>query len=419
MIYWAQLLHFYQPPTQTHAILEKVCNESYRPLTRLFDEEPAARLTININGVLTEMLAQHGMEDVLSGLTNLAQKGKIEFTGSAKYHPILPLIPLAEMRRQILLNYETNRRYFGDSYAPKGFFPPEMACSDNIMLPVISTGHEWILVSGVSCPAAWPNRIIYQVTEGKQGLSIFFRDDILSNKISFQTTDATGFFNDLIGLNGNNGDIYVITAMDAETYGHHIKDWDDVFLRRILRLLEKQTGPNDSGYSVNGSKTPEIKMVTISELLKLFPQGKSIEPRPSSWSTSLHDIENGTPYPLWDAKNNILHQLLWHHLWLTMELTEKAVLVAKSEGAASYAASARLLCDESENSDQFWWASYKPVGNLSIIYRGLSLQTEAILNAFRAIIMSNITEQDRTEYNYRVVAAADFRNKIIDALGTS
>lgn len=419
MIYWAQLLHFYQPPTQIHAILEKVCNESYRPLTRLIDEEPSARLTVNINGVLTEMLAQHGMEDVVSGLKNLAGKGKIEFTGSAKYHPVLPLLPPEEMRRQIELNYETNRHYFGESYAPKGFFPPEMCYGHNILFPVLSTGHEWLLLSGVACPAEWPTRTVYQVTEMKQKLSVLFRDDILSNKISFRKTDAPGFVTDLFSLGGRNGDIYVITAMDAETYGHHIKDWENLFLRRFLTMIRGQTGANDTGYPVNGGEMPEIRAVTVSELLRLFPKDKTIEPRPSSWSTSLSDIECGTPYPLWDAKDNVLHQLLWRHLWLTIELTEKAVLVAKSEDAARHAATARLLCDEAENSDQFWWASYKPVRNLSIIYRGLSLQTEAILNAYRAIKMSNLTERDRTECYYRVIAAADFRNKIIDALNMS
>ena len=32
MIYRAHLLHFYQPMTQRHHVLAKVCDESYRPL---------------------------------------------------------------------------------------------------------------------------------------------------------------------------------------------------------------------------------------------------------------------------------------------------------------------------------------------------------------------------------------------------
>jgi len=59
MIYWAQLLHFYQPPTQVPSVLRKICDESYRPLLRVFQEYPNARVTINFNGVLTDMLEDY------------------------------------------------------------------------------------------------------------------------------------------------------------------------------------------------------------------------------------------------------------------------------------------------------------------------------------------------------------------------
>ena len=59
MIYWAPLLHFYQPPTQLHWVLRKVCDESYRPLVELFRSLPYAKVTVNINAVLAEMLYDH------------------------------------------------------------------------------------------------------------------------------------------------------------------------------------------------------------------------------------------------------------------------------------------------------------------------------------------------------------------------
>ena len=121
MIYWAQLLHFYQPPTQMHAVLEKICDESYRPLIDVFRQHPQAKVTVNISGVLTEMLQDHGHWDVIEGLRQLAQQGQVEFTGSGKYHPILPLIPREEVRRQITLHRRTNRYFFGQSFKPRVF----------------------------------------------------------------------------------------------------------------------------------------------------------------------------------------------------------------------------------------------------------------------------------------------------------
>ena len=98
---WANFLHFYQPPTQTREITEKVTREAYRPIVQLLLAHPRGRITVNINGVLTEQLARWGGADVLAGLRALAERGQIEFTGSAKFHPILPLVPEAEIVRQI------------------------------------------------------------------------------------------------------------------------------------------------------------------------------------------------------------------------------------------------------------------------------------------------------------------------------
>jgi hypothetical protein len=37
-------------------------------LVKLFDESPHAKVTVNINAALTELLDEHGMSDVLDGL---------------------------------------------------------------------------------------------------------------------------------------------------------------------------------------------------------------------------------------------------------------------------------------------------------------------------------------------------------------
>jgi alpha-amylase/alpha-mannosidase (GH57 family) len=137
MIYWAQLLHFYQPPTQIPAMLGKICEKSYRPLIEVFNDYPHARSTINFNGVLTDMLNDCGHKDIIDGYKRLVVRGQLEMTGGAIYHPILPLLPEEERIRQIKINTIVNRRMFGDLYSPKGFFPPEMCHSRDIVPPII------------------------------------------------------------------------------------------------------------------------------------------------------------------------------------------------------------------------------------------------------------------------------------------
>jgi alpha-amylase/alpha-mannosidase (GH57 family) len=428
MIYWAQLLHFYQPPTQVPSVLKRICDESYRPLLKVFEEYPNARVTINFNGVLTDMLIDCGHRDVIDGLRGLAENGQIEFTGTGKYHPILPLIPKEEAKRQIDLNIQTNRRSFGKAYAPQGFFPPEMCYSQGILQPIMKSGYRWIILSGIACPADWPLDIIYRTECDGQEIAVFLRDDVLSNKISFQDLGPKEFIAHLEEWQGKRESIYVVTAMDAETYGHHIQGWERAFLAKVYEELEpsaefleevrqtKALAGQHAAFLANGEATGKIQMVTISQLLDLFPRGHPIEPRPSSWSTSMEDMEAGNYYPLWQDRSNEVHRLQWEHLNICIELVNKALECADNDESRQSAAIARGLLDRAEHSCQMWWASNRPMWDTNLIHMGLLDQLRTVVNAYRAINKSGASEKTKREYYYRIVAARNIRNKLEDRL---
>ncbi|MDP2660948.1 MAG: hypothetical protein Q8R28_09490 [Dehalococcoidia bacterium] len=454
MIYWAPLLHFYQPPTQIHWVLDRICDESYRPLIKLFDEIPTAKVTININAVLTELLRDHGKLDIIEGLANLAKRGQVEFTGSAKYHPILPLVPQDEGTRQITQNWQANRSLLGSVYNPQGFFPPEMAYGREIASTILETGHRWVILSGVACPVEWPLDVIHYVPEGRDGLSVLFRDDLLSNEISFQKTDDAGFINHLRGMGNGRKDAYIVTAMDAETFGHHIKTWEKLFLEEVYEAIcppERPDNPEEgclppimpghgtSVYSDNFSETAAadpaappaqihaqlvrreqatsgIESVTISQLLDHFPRGKAIQPFSSSWSTSGDELRANNPFPLWSAPGNEIHRFLWEHLEITIRLVKRSKELADNEGSRYYADIARALLDRALHSDQFWWASKRPWWDINLINRGLISQFEAILNGYKAVRTSGCDAKTKTECYYMEIAARDLRNKIRDQL---
>ena len=430
MIYWAPLLHFYQPPTQTTSMLMRISNEAYRPLVEVFEEFPHARVTVNINGVLTEMMGQCGYSDVLDKLRKLAKEGRIEFTGSGKYHPVLPLIPTDEMERQIRINYQTNRSLLGDVYAPRGVFPPEMCYSRDIVDSIIESRHEWIILSGIACPVAWPMDVIHEISSGHDKLAVFFRDDILSNKISFRNIDGPGFIEHLKRLYSGQGDIYVITAMDAETFGHHIQHWDQLFLAQIFETLEPMSNQDKTLHQQKplaeqhrrlfefekDKEDRQISIVTISQLLDIFPRGDKVEPQPSSWSTSADDIKMQNYYPLWDDKNNPIHQKQWEHLSITTDVAHKAIELANNDTASQFANIARATLDAALHSDQFWWASKKPMWDVNMVYRGLNLQREVLLNAYKTISLSDAKPEVKKEYYYKLVAARYIFDQITDRL---
>jgi len=427
MIYWAPFLHFYQPPTQFHAVLKKICRESYRPLLDVFEANPNAKVTINISGILTELLNDHAATDIIERMRKLAERGQLEFVGTSKYHAILPLIPQQEMLRQIELNYTTNKYFFKKSFSPKGFFPPEMCYSSDILGPIHKTGHKWVLLSGVACADEWPMDKIYQAKVNSSTVSVLFRDDILSNKISFHTIDSKGFLEHLKGIAHAKKDAYVITAMDAETFGHHIQHWEKLFLEKVYDVL---TYPDENVYknlkqradlakdykSFFADSGKNIKVVTISELVEKFPKSKVIEPKKSSWSSSIEDINSGNFYPLWIDNGNEVHGLQWEHVKICLETVYKALEVAESGDSKNFADISRMLLDRALHSCQFWWASRRPMWDINLVNKGLLMQDEVLLNAYKAIKMSPVDEEVKREYYHKVVAARDLRNKITDRL---
>ncbi|MBN2097856.1 MAG: hypothetical protein JW714_05215 [Candidatus Omnitrophica bacterium] len=403
MIYWAPFLHFYQPPTQFHAILKKVSNESYRPLVKVLLEHPQAKVTINICAVLTEMLNDHGQADIVANIKKLAQNNQIEFVDSAKYHAILPLLPVKEMRRQIELNHKTNAYFFQETYKPEGFFPPEMCYSDELATLLSTMAYRWVLVSGIAAPAKWPQEVISKVALGLNGICVFYRDDILSNKISFRNIDSAGFISELLNLEKGSKDKYVITAMDAETFGHHIQNWEELFLAKVLESKQ-----------IN-----QIKLVTISELLKKFPVKDAPAPMPSSWSSTKEDIQKKNYYPLWKDKNNPVHPLQWEHLNICFELLEEALKSEAKEESRRFTKIARELLDQAVHSCQFWWANQtRGMWDINMINQGLVLQEEVMLNAYKAITLSDLPEALKKKSYRQVAAARDAANKIRDRLLT-
>ena len=217
-MYWANFLHLYQPPVQERWIVEKVADECYRKLVRILRENPGGRLTLNINGSLTEQFYHYGMHDILDGLRELAEEGRIEFTGSAMYHPILPLIPEEEVRRQIRLNQEVNREYLGEAFQPRGFFPPEMCYNRRVAEIVKEEGFSWIITDEISYNGRLariaPGRV-YTV-KGLGEFGIFFKERKYSAALTYgKYRSLEEFLADLDpGYRGE--ETYLLTGTDGE-----------------------------------------------------------------------------------------------------------------------------------------------------------------------------------------------------------
>ncbi len=413
--YWAPLLHIYQPPTQDIKILRVINKECYKPLFSILEQHDNARFTLNINGVLIEMLYNYDLGDTMELLKNLVSESKIEIVGTAKFHPILPLIPKKEAYHQIRMNEEINRKEFGNIWERKGFFPPELAISSKIAKIVRELGYKWVIQSGIACPAEekgvdWPYDKIYC---SPNGLQLFFRDDILSNKISFKKITAKGFIKDIKTKykdkkQDDKNDTYILTAMDGETFGHHIKNYEKVFLGKALELIAEKD---------------EIKTIFISDLDQHFPIAKKvIIPKESSWSTNYEDLLNDIPYPLWKHPDNNIHKYYWKivkSLNNLMVLADSLDLTEKWE-VENYYNTARYFYDRSLHSCPTWWANVQNgIWSPNLIYKGLELLMKAALNSQMALVHAGKDEGDgyfdSISYYLGIILTnlTDFQRKIL------
>ncbi|MHA1472395.1 MAG: hypothetical protein ACTSQW_04775 [Promethearchaeota archaeon] len=375
MIRWAPLLHMYQPTFQDGKVLRQINKECYKPLLKMFEEHDNVKISLNINAVLIEMLHEFDLSDTIEILQNLVSSNKIEITGTAKFHPILPLIPQKESERQIEINEEILKKEF-KQWERGGFFPPEMSISSQVAKYIREIGYKWVIISGIACPVDWSTDQIYT---SPNGLLLFFRDDILSNKIAFNNITAKGFVEEITGLvNENKEKKFLITALDAETFGHHIKKFERIFLSKALELINDQK---------------EIKIEFISDLPNFFPINKEkIIPKDSSWSTSYDDIKAGIPYPLWDHPDNRVHSLYWKIVRLLnnlMNLLENLDLKQNWDAERHYDTS-RWFYDRGICSDTTWWGNPdRGTWSPNLIYKGIDLLMRSALNAQLALVHAN------------------------------
>ncbi|MBN2154412.1 MAG: hypothetical protein JW776_00025 [Candidatus Lokiarchaeota archaeon] len=398
-IHFAFLFHIYQPPTQIPPVLKQIVNESYRPILETLNKYPSAKITLNINATLTEQLNDYGFNDVINSIGTLANRGQIEFTGSGKFHPLLPLLPEPEVIRQIKLNNETNKRFFG-AYAPRGFFPPEMAVSEEIYDPIRKMGFDWVIMSGIANTLpVFPTDFIS--FHSNTSLKLVFRDDLISNDVGFNKINTIDHFVNRLNYRNIKKDYYVILAMDGETFGHHVKNGINKFLKPLFQSLEYRN---------------DISMCTISEIIDKYPKKEPQVPKASSWSTMSFDLTQDNPFPLWLDKRNELHIELYR---LIMFATTAVHLAAKYENSMDNEKkdiyrNARNFLDRGLHSCTQWWGSKRPWYSPDMILRGINEILLALINAKRSLPEN--AEGVKEVFESIMHGVLTSQNKIINAL---
>ncbi len=362
------ILHAYQPPTQTFDILDRIVENCYLPIARSLEENPTAKITLNMNASLCELL-EDNYTNVIEKYSELARNDQVEFLDSGAYHPILPLLSRKEAKMQIEMNKKINSRIFGSIWNPCGLWPPELAVSEDIASLVESLGYKYIIVPEISLNSnsPFPNVLFTRIPihPSAPSLALINRNREISNNISFTNyqffENLKHHFAQLRSIQPNG---VVIFGSDLETFGEHHQGYEK-FLIRILNSYNSKT---------------------VSEILDM-PRQPIVEFRSSSWSTSEEDLYRDIPFPLWAYPGNSIHELLNFHSDLLSEAVD--LLLSKKDETDLSVKQALKSAAKAQYSCQTWWASVKGHFSKELIMKGFFAQKTALEHILKAIGSEN------------------------------
>ncbi|MFH1745064.1 MAG: hypothetical protein ABH881_02765 [bacterium] len=318
---WINFLHCYQPANSSAQMIEEATEKSYMRIVRALEEHDNIKFNMNINGCLFLRWEELGYGDLIKRIKNLVEKKKIELTGTACYHPLLPLVPKEEIEAQIEENETILKKHFGKDFKPFGFFLPEMAYSKEAARVIRKKGYKWIILDEIAYDGRLnqpPNNKIY--LDKASGLKVIFRQRALSNKYVPEA---------ILKQLEEDEDNLAITATDGELYGFRHMDHTAEF-EKLLKNKNLRTELISDFISDNEDR--EIKIV------------------PCSWESTEEDLQDGQPYALWINSKNQIQKKLW-------QLAELAYREVDAHRADKNYDWARWHLSRGLASCTFWWAS--------------------------------------------------------------
>lgn len=369
-ITWVNFLHLYQPPSQSKEVIDLVVRESYSLILNLLNAYPTLKFTVNMSGSLLELLEQHGYKNVIEGFVKYVKEGRVELVGSAMYHPIIPLITEEEARRQIVLDNEINKKYFGDAYKPKGFYFPEMAVDVKSLKLVKEMGFEWVILDEIHTKEKTSADIKY--IEKQSGINVVFRNSLFSRSFppEFIIANASKISTQ-----------FLVTAHDAELYGHWHKD--------------------DRGHYEKIHTSPKFDTVTVSDYVSKLTETKEIEIREASWESTEEELKKKNTLSLWNSAENQVHQALW-------KLSETATAILQAHQDDPHIGNASHALSKGMASCAWWWASERKLGPFSpLTWNPTEIEKGAhfMLNSVRSL--KKIKKSERTQAEKEFTALHD------------
>lgn len=353
---WLNLIYIYQPPTQKKDIVKNIIEKSYIPLLNFFIKNKDKKMLFNINAGFTDYLYKNGYISIIEQINILLKRKQIEITDTAAYQAFLPILPKNEIIRQIDLNRDLHKTYFGENYQTNGFFSPSLAFNNEIFKILKERGYKWIVLDETAINTKINSSAIYQ----KDNINIYIRNREYSFSILTTDTDNVAILKNKM-LKHFKKNQFLFTAIDGETFGYN--------------------RPNFEKLLFNIYKDIEIKSILPNEIEKIIVKREKIEPQISTWIVPLKSDYQNSSFSRWKDPRNKIQNLqnrlkdLAIKTVNTSKFQIKDPLIIKdnpeylNEREMTWL-KARYLLDQALFQDQFLYSSARPLWNAEIIEKG-------------------------------------------------
>jgi alpha-amylase/alpha-mannosidase (GH57 family) len=294
----ALILHMHQPRynitgnTLHSSVAKEVFKQTMHPYTfppEVLRDHEEATVTFNFTGSLieqiNELISTHfdaGFDGIWERYRFLKEVGRSEYTGCGYFHPIFPLLPEADRRKQIEKHLDIYRETLGGR--PVGFWPPELGFSSDLIPLLDDMGFKWTIVDephliNANRDKAWYN-LLYEphyVEYNGHRIAVVARDRGIS--IAQQSGYDPGWLRNEIhrklNTKGDGKDRLLVIATDGENgwfrhSGERAGFWGWFFDPLLHKLTQDPTFDG-------------IQLTTVQEYLETHPPEDVVRVEAGTW----------------------------------------------------------------------------------------------------------------------------------------
>ncbi|MGZ4179499.1 MAG: glycoside hydrolase family 57 [Solirubrobacteraceae bacterium] len=321
----------------------------------LWEYEDLGRVHLSLSGTLLETLADprfqarvYGIVDCGSLLWHLQNARTIDVLGTAYYHPVLPLIPPADRDEQLARWLGLGRHLFWrDRF--RGFWPPELGFSMDLVPTLARQGYEWVIVDSEHVrpltPMSWEELRYrpHRAQVGETELIVVVRDRDLSN--AQESGMDAGWFIEEVGARTRHCDFppLVTTATDGDNGGwfRNTTDGSNFWSSFYADLIDR----------VRAGRSGGIRPAFINDYLARHGAHGWVTVEPGAWNTGDH---HGTGFVQWTG-SSAQRDALARVAQLSEAVHAAGNTVASDDWATGLLEQARWRVLRAETSCNFYW----------------------------------------------------------------